>query len=521
MFSEIECILNFSTGALEEVRERRELINRLNVFPVPDGDTGTNMYLTLLFGVVEMKRDGTDLFSEAVRRFARGVVTGSRGNSGFILCQFINGLCEILSRGAFSSESLITGIRKGVDLAYSSLLEPREGTMLTVLRRMVEEIDQEKHLGLKEMIIKAHSAAVTALMETPKILEPLKRAGVVDAGGAGVVAALEGGAKSLGIPLKNINWETLYKRFDYKEIKVPKSGLRFMIDCSPSALRDLKKDIANLGDSMIIAGSSSPYRVHIHTDFPFDILRMSRIYGKVYNVATSELMPEEKMKADKLARSLRVRVLSICLGDGLGRVFDSMGIDVMRGGPGKQPSAGEIAEKLEEMDCDFVVVLPNDRDLIPTARTALTLTEKNAEVIPTQSPVQGLAACDEYIEDRKQDELVECMLQAVLKVVAARVTVAVRDADVGGVKVRKGQYIGMIEGDLAACGDKIVPVVLNVAEGLLKRKKGSILTVVTGADLTTRDANLIEIALKERFKDILLDWIDGGETGSTVIMGIE
>ncbi len=521
MITDVECILKFTAGALDGLRAKRQLLNRLNVFPVPDGDTGTNMYLTLLFGVVEMKRDGSGTFCESLRCLSRGVIAGSRGNSGFILCQFIGGLVEILSHGGLSSERIVTGMRKGVDLAYGSVLDPREGTILTVLREMVEKLEKEKPDKPEDVIRVAHKAAGISLMRTREVLEPLRKAGVVDAGGAGVVAALEGGAEALGISLEKIDWESLDISFDYKDVVAPKSGLRFVIECSSADLRDLKKDIANLGDSLIIAGSSSPYRIHIHTNFPFDVVRVAKSYGLVSGVATSELVPKEKVNSEKRKSTRHAGVLSICLGEGLASVFGSMGVNVMRGGPGKQPSAAAIAEALEEMEHDFLIVLPNDKDLIPTSSMALKLTEKNAEIIPTRSPLQGLAACEEYFEDRQPDELIERMLQASLRVVPAWIKVAIRNADFGNIRVKRGDYIGIIEDDLVASGDKILPVALDTVGALLRRKNGSYLTLVRGVGVSGSESKAIDAAIRERFDHVLTDWVDGGDTGCPIMMGIE
>jgi uncharacterized protein len=267
-------------GAVESLRSRREVINNLNVFPVPDGDTGTNFYLTMKAGFEEMEGAPGAKTGEAAKKLARGALMGSRGNSGVIFSQLLAGVAGALSDARPPGvKDLVLGIREGVGLAYKSVDKPMEGTMLTVLREVSEGLGNTDGQSISGLMREAYNLACCSLVRTPVELDVLARYGVVDAGGAGVVAVLEGIVSSLGLDERRFDWEKFGAGPLAHDYSGPRWELVFSIDCAGSDILELKKEIRSLGDSIVTAGSSPPYRVHIHTNAPRGVLEVAGEFG--------------------------------------------------------------------------------------------------------------------------------------------------------------------------------------------------------------------------------------------------
>lgn len=272
-------------GAVESLRKRQDVINNLNVFPVPDGDTGTNFFQTMKAGFERMQADPSTGTGEAARALARGALMGSRGNSGVIFSQLLEGVAGALSGvGEPGVDELVQGIDAGVGLAYKSVDKPMEGTMLTVLREVSEGLQSTDGQSVSGLMREAYNLACGSLVRTPIELDVLARYGVVDAGGAGVVAVLEGIVGSLGLDERRFDWDKFGAGPIDGDYSGPRWEMVFSIECETGDMLELQEAIRSLGDSIVTAGGSSPYRVHIHTNIPRRVLEVAGQFGETYGL---------------------------------------------------------------------------------------------------------------------------------------------------------------------------------------------------------------------------------------------
>ena len=539
---DLPTVLRFAEGALAALGEAREEIDALNVYPVPDGDTGTNMYLTFESARSAMLEaldgaepdEGTGDLRVALTAFARGALLGARGNSGVIMSQLVGALCKRLVAAGPADRSAAV-FAEGLELAtaasYAAVGRPVEGTILSVARAASEAAaataaDETRRLG--HVIRAAAAAARAALARTPEQLAVLRSAGVVDAGGRGLCVVLDA-AETAVTGRRPV---TLPSRLGSHHIPVPlPSGdltadgpayeVMFLLDADEERISPLRAALAPLGDSLVVVGGDGLWNVHVHVDDVGAAVEAGIEAGRPHRVRVTHFA-EQGPRGDRASRPVR-SVVAVAAGAGLGELFVEAGATVVRGGPGRRPSTGQILEAVASTGAAEVIVLPNDRDSIAAAEAAARTVRESGgvrvAVIRTDAQVQGLAALAVHEPGRSFEEDIVEMSAAARHARAGAVTVAVRQAMTTAGPCEPGDVLGMIEGDFVLVGHDLFEVATGVLERLLGGG-GELVTVVSGADggdLAERCATYL--AGSHPTVDVVV--YDGGQPGYPLLVGVE
>lgn len=542
----------FVRGATQALETNRDIINTLNVFPVPDGDTGTNMVLTMrsIRDDLEEHIDANPSITSA--RMARAALLGARGNSGLILAQYFKGLAESLAGGYdISGEGFARGLRIASEIAYKAVPEPREGTMLTVFRECAEASEKAviEMSGLEHVMKAAAAQAMDTVRRTPEMLDVLRDAGVVDSGGFGFAIMLHSGVEVLAgreAGLERIDppgiSSTLESGLTNPSIRAEfLSGITdeawgyctvFAVEgtgLDPDAVRTY---LADIGRSPVVAGADNLIKVHVHVEDPGMALSYGLTLGTLSNIDihnmdeqakewASERAAESQANATE-ATSHTTAVVAIALGEGIKDLYMNAGfgaVHILAGGDTMNPSTAEIVEAIERAPADCVVVLPNNKNVIGTANQAVELTEKKAIVIPTRSMQAGLAALLEFSPDRDIEKNVAQMEEPLSIVRSGSVTKAIRDALLDGVAVRREQYMGVLDEKLVVAGDNALDVLLQLLSGQVDEE--SLVTIYGGAELGSGALDEAMKKLARTFPKIEVEAVSGGQPDYDFLVSFE
>ncbi|MCH7579862.1 MAG: DAK2 domain-containing protein [Chloroflexi bacterium] len=509
-------------------------LNAINVFPVPDGDTGTNMHLTLRAAIDALEQSDADDVSGVTAALARGALMGARGNSGVILSQVLLGLSRGLEGKAEASGSdLASALAEASDAAYAALAEPREGTILTVVRAAAEATADATTDDPAQLLSLAVDAAHEAVARTPELLPVLKEAGVVDAGGLGLAIILDGLSRSLHGDTLDVDlapdvpdaagWQSQAATLHQAEHGTPGYCTEFVVsgqDIDPKAAR---AQIAALGGSLLVVGDETLLRVHVHTATPDDVLDYGRTLGEVSQVKVDNMEAQMQTFAGEPAPSnvTNVGVVAVASGAGIEAAFRSVGVTkLVQGGQTLNPSAGELLTAIEACPQDQVVVLPNNGNIIAAAEQAAAQADKSAVVIPSRSIPQGIAAVLALSPDLSFEENSAAMARAIGQVRSAEVTRAVRATTMDGQKIDAGQAIGIVDGKLSVVSHSIEEAVL---ESVLKMgpETASLLTVYSGSDVRAGGDYALANRLREQHPDLEIELVRGGQPHYAYLLSLE
>jgi DAK2 domain fusion protein YloV len=535
---DLPTIRRFAGVALEALAAAREEIDALNVYPVPDGDTGTNMFLTF-----ESARDGlleaepADDLRAALAGFARGALLGARGNSGVIFSQLVGAHCKRMSEAGPDDRAAVVfaeGLQAAAEAAYAAVGEPVEGTILTVAKAAAEAAtasaaDERHRLG--HVIRAAAAAAREALLRTPDQLAVLRDAGVVDAGGRGLCVVLD--AAETAVTGKRP--VTADVRIGTHAIPVPlptgdltaggpSYEVMYLLDADDARIPDLRARLAPLGDSLVVVGGDGLWNVHVHVDDVGAAIEAGIDAGRPHRVRVTHFAEQVGARAARAGRQRSGRrVVVVAAGDGLGRLFAEAGATVVPGGPGRRPSTGEILAALTECGGAEVVVLPNDRDSVAAveaaAQTARDELDLRVAVIPTSAQIQGLAALAVHEPGRSFEQDVLEMTAAARHARNGAVTIAARRAMTSGGPCEPGDVLGAVEGDFVVVGDDLGTVATDVVERLLGGG-GEMVTLVAGqggAGLAERTAAY----LRRTRPTVDVVVYEGGQDRYPLLIGVE
>ncbi|HEX5988245.1 MAG TPA: DAK2 domain-containing protein [Nocardioides sp.] len=535
---DLPTIRRFAEVALEALAAAREEIDALNVYPVPDGDTGTNLFLTF-----ESARDGlleaepADDLRAALAGFARGALLGARGNSGVIFSQIVGAHCKHMAQAGPDDRAAVVfaeGLQAAAEAAYAAVGEPVEGTILTVAKAAADAatasaVDERHRLG--HVIRAASSAAREALLRTPEQLAVLRDAGVVDAGGRGLCVILDAaetavtgkrpvtadvriGSHAIPVPLPTGDLTS----------DGPSYEVMYLLDADDARIPDLRARLAPLGDSLVVVGGDGLWNVHVHVDDVGAAIEAGIDAGRPHRVRVTHFAEQVGARAARIAaeRSGR-RVVVVAAGEGLGRLFAEAGATVVPGGPGRRPSTREVLDALSECGGAEVVVLPNDRDSVAVveaaAQTARDELDLRVAVIPTSAQVQGLAALAVHEPGRTFEQDVLEMTAAARHARNGAVTIAARRAMTSGGPCEPGDVLGAVEGDFVVVGDDLGTVATDVVERLLGGG-GEMVTLVAGQDgreLAERTAAY----LRRTRPTVDVVVYDGGQDRYPLLIGVE
>ncbi len=532
------------SAASRALSDRVEEVNRLNVFPVPDGDTGTNMSLTMSTVVEEVsKLPDTATIGAVCHAVTHGSLMGARGNSGVILSQILRGLCEgIGDASEFTTELVASSVERSRDVAYQAVRKPVEGTMLTVVAdvAVAARACADDGLTLPVTLESLAAAAYRSVQRTPELLPVLKENNVVDAGGFGLAILIEGFAAALAghevvladsasTGVATLSVEPV-DDWDDDEYLYCTEFLLFGEGVDRDAVASY---VASVGGSELVVGDAGEYKVHVHTNDPGAVLSMVTSMGEVGSVHINNMRRQTAQRDERLRSALGTGAraaatlkplgfVAVAAGDGVGEIFRSLGVDVVvSGGQTMNPSTADIVDAIDRCNARKVVVLPNNKNILMAANAAATVSDREVFVVPTRSVPQGFAAVLAWGGgDDIEDDLDE-MSRAASRVRTAEVTVAVKDAVGSAGAIRAGQVIGVIDGEeIAVVGEDVIDVAARAAD-LISGDGAETLTVLAGEDFSDSQlARLVDV-LRRSHPDLEVESHRGGQPLYPVILSAE
>ena len=535
------------------IAQQKQTINDLNVFPVPDGDTGTNMCLTIQTAVNELRKCQPATVDEAAKVTASGLLRGARGNSGVILSLLFRGMSKVLKGTAEADGAqLAAAMQEGVATAYGAVMKPTEGTVLTVSRlaaqRALEAAGEQN--SAEYVLEEAIRTGYATLAETTEMNPVLKKAGVVDAGGKGYLIILEGMLRALrGEEIPEVEEQTEEKA-DFAAIG--DEDITFAFDTvfvvrktTDRPLDGLREYLGSIGDSLVIGEDDESFKVHVHTDTPGDALNEAQKYGtlelaKIENMRTqaADLAAGRKAQStddlDAIEEELengacavaapekRYGFLAVCAGDGLAAVFRDLGVDrIVSGGQTMNPSTESILREIDQTPSEVVFVLPNNKNIIMAAQQCVGLTEKEVIVVPTATVPQGISAmmCVDTEEPDPQN-ILQAMTDAAANVTTAQITYAARNSDFDGFAINEGDYLALCDGKLLGT-DRSLDVLLERLARLAADKSAEFITVYAGEGVSDEDAARAAALFETVCPDAEVSALPGGQPVYYYIVAIE
>ena len=519
---QLEVVRHLARCALRNLEAHRQRIDDLNVYPVPDGDTGTNLVLTLRSIVEALDASTATLSEEVARDVTRAALMGARGNSGVIFSQIVRGFVGELGRDEEVSAPLLQRAFRGAsDAAYRAVKRPVEGTMLTVIREMAEEAERKEHRRSSpgELLQVVLAKGEDALARTPELLDVLRKAGVVDAGGAGLVEIARGlvyGATGQELPDAPVETETLGLEAIHQEQSRYRYCTVFLVEGEDLDQTWLEGELEQIGDSLLVVGDRSALKVHVHTDDPGVALSLGTRLGVVEGTEIANMHHQATQREERLLdgvaadlTALEAGVVAVCPGRGNRRLFESLGaVRVIEGGQTMNPSAADIVDAIDATPTSDVIVLPNNSNVVLTAEQASALSTKTVRVVPSTSVQAGLAAMMSYVPTNSLAENVDAMQRALAAVSTGEVTVASRDTEIDGVQIRKGAYLGLVDDRAVISDPDLETVAREVVERVLEGER-ELLSILTGEGAPALDG--LVAALQEDHPDVVVDVHDGGQ----------
>ena len=512
-----------------------DAIDRLNVYPVPDGDTGTNMVLTLRAAIREATDNPSNNVDAVAAHLARGALLGARGNSGVILSQIIRGLSEGLQgHREFGIAEFSTALERAYQFGYKAVTNPVEGTILTVARDAGEaaQAAQSQVESVEELIAQVVDATRESVANTPNLLDVLAEAGVVDAGGQGLHVIYEGMLRSLrNEPLPETaemdRATDVFAAFAETH-QADEHGFctEFVVHGSDLDTDAMRAEFALIGGSLLVVGDESLVRVHVHTEQPGDAITTAMSYGELDQLKADNMdIQQARNFGAALAEAPEPPppangVIAVASGDGLEEVFRSLGVDVVRGGQSMNPSAGEVLEAIERTPEDWAVVLPNNSNIYLTARQAAEQSEKDVHVIATRTLPQGFAAALAFNPADSSEDNAEAMSEAAGDVTTLEVTQAVRDAVLDGNPVAKGEYMGLLDDKFVERGPTPHPVIMRMLERVAEDEPEA-MTIYVGQATPAAQAEELAAEIGERYPDVDVQTVAGGQDHYDYIIAVE
>lgn len=515
------------------LNQKKEQVNALNVFPVPDGDTGTNMGLTIKSAVKNLD-DSMDI-KEICTAVSRGALMGARGNSGVILSQILRGFTSTIQNQKFvDAATMASALQKGVEVAYKSVLKPVEGTILTVSRHFADAAAEcaAREKDIAAVMRYAMEAGQRALENTPNQLPVLKEAGVVDSGGQGFLYIMQGCLLSLeGKSLEHLSVAPDFSDLPDKtaafseEIQEADITYRY---CTELMIHHANKDYEAVrmelekrdGDSLVVVGDEGVIKVHFHTNDPGKVISYALTVGELFDIKVENMKEQmareaKEKKAAAAARAAEPKkkcgVIAVAAGDGMADIFKSLGADeVISGGQTMNPSAEDIMDCIAEVNAEEIVILPNNSNIILAAQQAVSIAEQPVAVVPTKFITQGLSALIQFNAAASAEENAEDMADCLDDVKNGEVTYAIRDTSVNGIEIKANDILCLLDGEIVCAEPSLDSAVLKlIAE--MHNDDASLLTLYYGNDLTEESANAMAGTIGESYPDLDIEVYQGGQ----------
>lgn len=530
-------------AALVWLRNHQQVVNSLNVFPVPDGDTGTNMFLTMQSAYSEISDTDEKNLGKIARMISQGALMGARGNSGVILSQILRGFARLLDENAsMDADLFVQAMAESRNTAYKGVVRPVEGTILTVIKDMAKAAEKAKNESEDLLVIleKTIKEGEISVKNTPNLLPILKQAGVVDSGGKGLLIIFEGMYRQatnqpvdigeVAVERSPINLDSMQLNQLHEEIE-DGQDFEIVVDFKPKGelnLESFYNDLEEIGTSIQVGEGDELYRMHIHvpTEKKYDPIELVEKYGAVQKVYIENLL--EQMQAERADEDFsnpieegQIAVVAVSPGRGISKIFKSLGVAaVVGGGQTMNPSTNDLFQSFKDLPTDKVIILPNNKNIIMAAEATKKVTDKKVEVIPTRNIPQGLVACFCLSPNSELDEIVEEMKESLDEVDAGEITTAIRTIDINGVKVKKGEVIALLNGDLIASSKSIVKACGELLKKAETEEKEHI-TVFYGSNTTQGQIDKVVASIKKSYPDHELEVHEGGQPHYQFILSIE
>ncbi len=515
-------------------------IDALNVFPVPDGDTGTNMLLTMRSTVEEARRVTNADASAVMKAMTHGALMGARGNSGVILSQIIRGMAKGLEgKSSLTGEDLAKSLRESCAMAYKAISRPVEGTILTVLRDATDAAQQKvnKNNGdLVSVLEAAVNAARESVARTPKLLPVLREADVVDAGGQGFYIILEGMLRYLKGESDQMQQQTPQIIGSKVPLPISASGqkdeediaygycLEFLLMSDKINREQIQRKLEKKGQSVVVAGDDKTIRVHLHTFNPGDVLRYATSQGVLHGVKVQNMDDQHQdyiARRKSLSPAKQTAVVAVVAGEGLVKVFRSLDVAaIIPGGQTMNPSTRQLLKAIEMASSDKVILLPNNSNIIPTAVQAKSLTTKKVEVIPTQTIPQGIAAMLAFNSEADIEANTTTMKEAAREITTLELTRAIRSAKFDSRKIKKGQFMVLVNGQLKSAADTVKEA-LGQALASIDLSGAEVVTLYYGVDADVGEAEQLARYIRELYTHISVEVVEGGQMHYNYIVSVE
>ncbi|HAR4324147.1 TPA: DAK2 domain-containing protein [Staphylococcus aureus] len=520
----------------QNLSNNADLVDSLNVYPVPDGDTGTNMNLTMTSGREEVENNLSKNIGELGKTFSKGLLMGARGNSGVILSQLFRGFCKnIESESEINSKLLAESFQAGVETAYKAVMKPVEGTILTVAKDAAQAAIEKANstedcIELMEyIIVKANES----LENTPNLLAVLKEVGVVDSGGKGLLCVYEGFLKAL----KGEKVEAKVAKLDKDGFVHDEHDFHGVINtediiygyCTEMMVRfgknkkafdeqEFRQDMSQFGDSLLVINDEEIVKVHVHTEYPGKVFNYGQQYGeliklKVENMREQhrEVIRKEQHTAKPKMETVETAIITISMGEGISEIFKSMGAThIISGGQTMNPSTEDIVKVIEQSKCKRAIILPNNKNILMASEQAASIVDAEAVVIPTKSIPQGISALFQYDVDATLEENKAQMADSVNNVKSGSLTYAVRDTKIDGVEIKKDAFMGLIEDKIVSSKSDQLTTVTELLNEMLA-EDSEILTVIIGQDAEQAVTDNMINWIEERYPDVEVEVHEGGQ----------
>ena len=526
--------------------ENKAHVNELNVFPVPDGDTGTNMSMTMLSASRELSACSTNNMPDLCNAVAKGALRGARGNSGVILSQILKGMTSVLSQYTeLTAKVFEKAFAAGTEVAYKAVTKPKEGTILTVIRAISESAEKaaKKSIELKDFFQAVIDSGEAMLRQTPEMLPVLKKAGVVDAGGRGLLLLLQGFLNILlGVSEANLEFDDSYKatasaedpfdeqaHFNYNDLAdieyayCTEFFIVHIFKKTTEADIDLfREKLMNLGDCVLVIGDLSMVKVHVHSNCPGQVLTYALELGELDRVKIENMLEQNRnLKAQQQEDLKPFGLVSVCAGDGLTNIFKDLLVDnIIEGGQTMNPSADDIAKACDAVKAKDVFVFPNNKNIVLAANQAKALSKRNIHVIPTSNIPQGFSAVLAFNPNDTVDGNLKNMNDALGAVRSGSVTYAVRNTQIGNFDLKEGDIIGMDAKDIVAKGDSVSNVTEQLIDSMMDDEV-SCISLYFGNNVSEDDANAIAADMSKKYRDCDVDVHYGGQPLYYFIVSLE
>jgi len=525
-----------------------EKINSLNVFPVPDGDTGTNMNLSMSSGAKETAANTVENIGELGKSFSKGLLMGARGNSGVILSQLFRGMSQyIVDKKEIDSKEFAAAIQNGVNIAYKAIIKPVEGTILTVAREAAEAgvKKAESTTSVIEVMEAIYAEAQESLKRTPDLLPILKEVGVVDSGGQGLVCVYQGFVAALkgeeidGLDAVETNIVDMQFEDDHDMDFMSPEDIVYGF-CTEFTVRldkdkkefdedQFRKDMSEFGDSLLVISDSEYVKIHVHTETPGEVFNYGQQYGELIKIKSDnmreqhrEVLRKQESKQASAPKEVKEQaMISISMGSGLSKVLTSMGVDyVVEGGQTMNPSTEDIMKAIKEVNAKNIYIFPNNKNIQLAAKQAAELAEENVYVVESKTAPQGLAAVMVFNSSASPEENFANMQEVLGTVSTLEVTHAVRDTHIEGVEIKKDEFMGIRDGKIVVSNLSLNTVLEELLEKSIDEDK-EIVTIYLGEESTDEYTDFLEKLIEDKYPDVEVELVESGQPVYPYIIGLE